>query len=125
MRAALFCFVFSTVSLLGCGGEASDPVESMEQAVKPSGCGDTPIICASGTHLECKGHRASCVPDNPCRRDTDCRLFDSYCGACECFALSVNPDPVCDGTLLECSQPCGGLVAVCQSGRCVATSAAP
>jgi hypothetical protein len=59
-------------------------------------------------------------PPEQCTTDADCRLFSSYCNACECFALlSSQPDPLCGGDVVQCfSDPCQETVAVCLSGQC-------
>jgi hypothetical protein len=121
MKAMALVGILSTVALVGCGG--GQPEGTTEQEIRPDPCAT--VRCAAGTHCVAKGHRASCVPDEQtCRTDADCRLFDNYCDGCACDALNVSsPDPFCGGTLVECfREPCGGLVAACQGGKCVATT---
>ena len=87
--------------------------------------------CPTGTTCcdsSCGTCRAAC-PQAPqvvtcggCTANSDCRLFDDYCGGCNCRALArTDPDPVCDGPGVQCiRQPCGFVAAFCQNGRCVA-----
>jgi hypothetical protein len=57
-----------------------------------------------------------------CDADADCRLVDDYCQGCNCVALGPGEGvPPCSEPPVQClRQPCEGLAAVCQDGRCVA-----
>jgi hypothetical protein len=59
-----------------------------------------------------------------CSIDTDCRLFDDYCGGCNCQALlKTADDPTCAGTTVNCfAAPCMNNVARCSAARCVVGS---
>ena len=60
-----------------------------------------------------------------CSGDTDCRLFDDYCGGCNCLALpKTAKDPICSGTSVNCfAAPCMNNRAVCVNGQCLAGGA--
>jgi hypothetical protein len=57
-----------------------------------------------------------------CTKDADCRLYSSYCDACECLGLAAGaPDPVCSGMMISCFvDPCSGKSARCSGGACIA-----
>ena len=129
LRAAFFSAPFLVVSLVACSSEISEPddsepsIESTTQAKGTDPCAT--VRCAAGTHCVAKGRRASCVADSPsCQQDSDCRLFDNYCGGCACDALpTTSPDPVCGGGTVQCFvQPCRGLTARCSGGTCTASA---
>jgi hypothetical protein len=66
-------------------------------------------------------------PTAGCQTDDDCRLFDDYCGGCDCRALGkTQATPSCKGkTIVACFvQPCRALSAVCLEGKCAASSGA-
>ena len=60
-----------------------------------------------------------------CQTNDDCRTFSNYCDGCSCDALAVDArDPRCRGDIVYCfAEPCMDSVAVCDSGRCVLSSA--
>ena len=62
-------------------------------------------------------------PAPQCTSDSDCRLFDDYCGGCNCRALSQTaPKPSCKGKqLVACFvAPCLGSSPACVEGQCTA-----
>jgi hypothetical protein len=108
------------------------------------------VKCSANTHCEVSGTAVGCVPDaNPCAvmkcmqgttctpdangttaqcvrnpggctQDSDCVLYDNYCGGCACDALGYNQKPVTCGNPVQCfRQPCGGVTVSCQAGLCV------
>jgi hypothetical protein len=84
------------------------------------------VRCPVDTHCESLGNSVACVSDAAqCRKDSDCRLVDSYCRGCDCLALGPNdPEPTCPEPPVQCfAQPCAGKVARCEDGRCVAKRA--
>jgi hypothetical protein len=108
-----------------------DPIlDRCVDAPKKPSC--STVKCASGTHCEIRPvmclvapcpEIAECVPNvAACAKDGDCRLFDDYCTGCDCRALSTTEkDPVCKGPGVRClREPCGGLAAHCDAGKCVA-----
>jgi hypothetical protein len=79
--------------------------------------------CAAGTTCtpDANGTTAQCVR-NPggCMQDSDCVLYDNYCGGCACDALGYNQKPVTCANPVQClRQPCGGVTVTCQAGSCV------
>jgi hypothetical protein len=79
--------------------------------------------CAQGTTCtpDANGQTAQCVR-NPggCTQDSDCTLYDNYCGGCACDALGFNQKPVTCNNPVQClRQPCGGVTVTCQAGTCV------
>jgi len=128
MSFARFSWI-ALASLMGavaCGVEPGEETTGTSEAALRKNDPCAAVRCAAGTHCESRGRRASCVADRQnCQNDADCRLVDNYCDGCACEALSAtSPDPVCSGTIVACfRQPCGGLVAVCQSGTCQTATA--
>ncbi len=55
-----------------------------------------------------------------CRQASDCRLYSSECGGCNCLSLvATDPDPVCNGHAVQCLvDPCRGHAAACDDGHC-------
>ena len=60
------------------------------------------------------------APGGACTTNGDCRLFDDYCGGCNCRALSRDqPNPTCATNPVACVvQPCLNKMAACVAGRC-------
>ena len=59
--------------------------------------------------------------NQPCTVASDCRLFFSTCGECQCYAIRAdNIDPVCNKNPNNCFQnTCNGKTAVCNAaGMC-------
>ncbi len=85
------------------------------------------VRCAVGTHCVASGGAARCErTPGACRADADCNLYDNYCGGCACNPLGYNQRPVtCERPVMCVRQPCGGLVARCDTstGRCQAAPA--
>ena len=81
--------VLAAVFLIGVGCGAGDP--------PAAGSGSVGVV-----QSELKGHPAHCFSD------ADCRVFADYCNGCNCIALGVaQPDPHCNGTLVQCfADPC-------------------
>jgi len=97
------------------------------EAVK---CGSS--VCGAGEYC-CNESCGTCAPEGgfctqqvceptegECTTNADCRTFSSYCGACQCLALSSStPDPVCDGDEVTCfADPCLDQQPVCAAGTC-------
>src|SRR5258706_11152511 len=62
-----------------------------------------------------------------CTTDSDCRLFDDYCGGCNCRAVGATQAiPSCKGkTSVACFvAPCRELSPVCLEGTCTASGGA-
>lgn len=87
------------------------------------------VRCAAGSTCVADADGARCVVDaGACVSDSDCQLYDNYCGGCACDALGHNQRPVTCSNPVACfRQPCGGLTARCDtaSHRCQAVTAAP
>ena len=95
-------------------------------------------LCAAGQYC-CNASCSMCAPmgaaciqiacdpvatggssSQSCTLDSDCRLFDSYCGGCSCLALGKTAaDPTCAGNTVNCiAAPCMNKTARCTSGQC-------
>ncbi len=50
-----------------------------------------------------------------------CKTYSSYCGSCQCLALSVSdPNPTCDAGQVNCFiNPCLNKTAACVNDQCV------
>lgn len=77
-----------------------------------AGDSDAPLDATGATDA---AHGASC------QDATDCQIFSSQCGGCNCLALrKTDPDPVCAGHQVQCfTDPCQGHTAGCDQGHCV------
>ena len=57
-----------------------------------------------------------------CTIDSDCSLYDDYCGGCNCRAVPANVavDPACGpADMVSCVvEPCLNHTAACSNGRC-------
>ncbi len=104
------------------GGRCGSTVCKAGQVCEPGA--KCPRFDPSDPH-PCDPIPPSCV-DAPkkgaCKSDADCRLFDDYCTGCDCRALSSSEkNPTCSGPGVRClREPCGGLSAHCDAGKCVA-----
>lgn len=85
------------------------------------------LRCAAGSHcVEGDGGARCDVDPGACLADSDCLLYDNYCGGCACNALGHNQRPVtCTNPVACLRQPCGGLTAHCDTAthRCEAARA--
>ena len=72
----------------------------------------------------CFGVCEKAAPQGECQSDSDCKLVDDYCGACNCLAVSPS-DPVnsCSNPVNCFAQPCQNRTALCQQGQCVVQDA--
>lgn len=114
------------VALMGCGvsdpqteGTPDDSQTASAELRKNDPC--YVVRCAAGTHCVSKGQTAACVANSTrCNSDSDCTLYDNYCGGCSCDALlSGTTPPVCSTAYVNCfAQPCVNRVAVCKAGAC-------
>ena len=99
-------------------------------------------LCAAGQYC-CNASCSMCAPmgaaciqiacdpvatggssSQSCTLDSDCRLFDNYCGGCACLGLGKTAaDPTCAGSTVNCiAAPCMNKTARCTSGQCVVGS---
>ena len=103
--------------------QVSSDAEGLKRPPQGNPC--AAVLCLEGQQCVVECGQARCVPQYPveCKTDADCRLFSDYCEGCNCLALGrKEPDPVCDGQLVQCLlDPCRGLQAVCTYGSCVAS----
>jgi hypothetical protein len=96
-------------------------------------CG-TGQYCCNASCSMCAPMGAACIQiacsttggagNTQCSSAADCRLFDDYCGGCNCRALLQSaPDPTCSGTTSSCLiAPCAvnpNYHPVCTNGQCV------
>ncbi len=110
---------------MGAGGTTS----GISCGTKVCGTGQ---YCCNASCSMCAPMGAACIQiactttggagSTQCAGDTDCRLFDDYCGGCNCQALpKTAPDPTCNGTTVSCLvAPCMNKRATCTNGQCVA-----
>jgi hypothetical protein len=138
------------LSCIASDGTDGADVESTEEGLTVGGArctisGDPPVqtgcaegqscipeACTNSIPPSCVGHCGSGFPLGPaveCQSDADCHAVADYChGGCDCVATSSArkaprgglrcPDPV--ACLVD---PCTGLTAVCDAGRCMISGA--
>ena len=98
------------------------------------GCADSPasvdggadlarIVTDSGVSDAATGGKDAAPgggAEHKCTVASDCRLFFSTCGECQCYAIRADEiDPVCNKNPNNCFQnTCTGKVAVCNAGMC-------
>jgi hypothetical protein len=103
-----------------CQTECSKPqgFTCLRLGDKPPQCVEMGLNAISPGSVSYNACKTSC----PCKADSDCRLFDNYCGGCKCEALGVGePDPECPfGDTVSCFvAPCSvGKAAKCLNGKC-------
>ncbi len=75
----------------------------------------------SGASVDATGATDAGDSGASCQHATDCQVFSSQCGGCNCLALrKTDPDPVCAGNQVQCfTDPCQGHTAGCDQGHCV------
>lgn len=114
------------------------PVSTSDGAVPAVPCGRNTctggMVCCDASCGTCAPPGGACPligcrPEEPdagtsvqCTVDSDCRLYDDYCGGCFCRALKKSdPNPTCPGSVVACGvAPCMKKKASCNSGKCVA-----
>ena len=107
-----------------------DPRDDCDPLAGGADCGGICVVqhenacvdfCRSQGHTgRAFGDCVSNCTSGHCSFDNDCRTFSNYCDGCSCRALGVSePDPVCDGTLVQCFvDPCLEFEAYCRGGQC-------
>ncbi len=85
-------------------------------------CGVCAPMGAACIQIACAGTGGATSSGAACTKDADCRLYDDYCGGCNCRAVPANiaVDPACGQSgMVQCLvAPCANKQAVCASGHC-------
>jgi hypothetical protein len=121
MKPTIALAVLLTVTA-GCPKD--DPLDLGAGGSGPAGSGGSGPAGSGGSGPAGSGGSPDASSGPTCQTAADCHLVDDYCTGCDCRALPKGVNPTCPGPGVQCMRaPCGGLVAACESGQCVARPA--